>query len=356
MQKSAKKAMRGGFTLIEILVVLVIMGFLVAMVAPKLSGIVDSAVDTTCDTNQERLRGVLNAYVNQNNGLPGGLVNMVKYQNDTTVAANVAIPDGDNSNKADGKEFLSWELVERMKPQVHFIDAAEADEIKALGIGSVHNLAKVVPANFADTTGTAEDDKIEEGMVRQGVAAGLPVFMIGVGMDDTGAVTTWSTGNEVATVGSAVTETAAATAINAATLGTDANVDGTFVRFDEGKNVGRIVMGISNQGELVQGGMLEEAGTCPGQVQRADHHTWGNYLVILPRLGSTMDRLGVSKLNAIALDTETGESATGAKISGRTPTEGYHYFAAQEVSAFTTSCPEGHTWGAVADAYAISIQ
>ena len=346
---------RSGFTLIEILVVLVIMGFLVAMVAPKLSGIVDSAVDTACDTNQQRMRTVLNSYVNQHHALPNGMVNLIKYQTDTSVAANVAIADADDDDKANGREFLSSELDERMKPQVHFLDTAEAAQIKGMGISTVFNMAKVVPANFADTTGTAEDDKIEEGMVRATVADGLPVFMIGVGADDAG-VLTWATGNDITIAGSGVTEGAVATAINDAALGTDATVDGTFVRFDEGEKVGRIVMGISNSGELVQSGMLEESGTCPGQIQRADHHTWGNYMVILPRLSATMDRLGVTKLNSLALDVETGDDATGAKIVSRTPSDGSETFGEQNVDQFTTSCPEGHTWGAVADSYAISVQ
>ncbi len=43
-----------GFTLLEILVVLTIMGFLIAMVAPRLAGISGDAVDTVCDTNQNQ--------------------------------------------------------------------------------------------------------------------------------------------------------------------------------------------------------------------------------------------------------------------------------------------------------------
>lgn len=356
-----RRNLRGGFTLIEILVVLVIMGFLVAMVAPKLSGIVDSAVDTACDTNQERLRTVVNSFVTQNNSLPSGLTNMIKYQNDTTSSANVAILDGDNNDKNDGKEFLSSELVERMHPKVHFLNADEAEELIGLGVKGVFNHAKVVPANFADVNGTAEEDKIEEMNVRANVAAGLPVFMIGVGADDTDTLQ-WAEGNTVTVSGSNVVETDTEIAINAGTL-TPAGAmgDATLARFDEAQSIGRIVLGVSNQGELIQDGMLEESGTCPGQIQRADHHTWGNYLIVLPRLAATMDRITADgsgsekRLNAVALDVETGDSATDAKITGRTPATGYPHFDAEEVSMFTTSCPEGHTWGAVADAYAVAI-
>ena len=50
MRKPTNRLVKGGFTLIEILVVLVIMGFLVAMVAPKLANITDGAIDTTCES------------------------------------------------------------------------------------------------------------------------------------------------------------------------------------------------------------------------------------------------------------------------------------------------------------------
>ena len=172
---------RGAFTLIEILVVLVIMGFLVAMVAPKLSGIVNSAVDTTCDTNQQRLRTVLNAYVNQKSALPNGLINLIKYDNNITTAANVKIPLGDDGDKVE-KEFFSREMVERMKPKVHFLNKQEAEQLVEMGVKNVNILAKVKDATaLALTSGDAEEENIAERNVRMQIKAGHPVFMIGVG-------------------------------------------------------------------------------------------------------------------------------------------------------------------------------
>ncbi|MCK5228851.1 MAG: prepilin-type N-terminal cleavage/methylation domain-containing protein, partial [Desulfobulbaceae bacterium] len=57
LKKKLQKKMRNnkGFTLLEILVVLTIMGFLIAMVGPKLAGMSDGAVDTVCDSNQNRM-------------------------------------------------------------------------------------------------------------------------------------------------------------------------------------------------------------------------------------------------------------------------------------------------------------
>lgn len=359
---------KGAFTLIEILVVLVIMGFLVSMVAPKLAGIVDGAVDTTCDTNQERLRTVLNVYVNENRSLPGGLANIVKYHTNFTTPANVAIPLGDDSDKA-SKETLSWELVERMKPKVHFLDEDEALELVQMGVKNVNILAKVADATaLALTAGDGEEDNIVEQNVRMPIAAGRPVFMIGVGDSDNDgafAEAEYATGNTISVdADSVVTETNTTASIYTTAAANANGVVADFVRFDEGKNIGRIVFGVSNMGDLVQGGYLEESGTCPGQLLRADHHTWGNYLIIMPRLEATFNKMTASnatategdiKLHAIALDAETGASASGAKIIGRTQATGQGKFGAQELSMFTTTCPEGHVWGSNAEAFAIKL-
>lgn len=363
------KKSKGAFTLIEIMVVLVIMGFLVALVAPKLAGIVDSAVDTNCDTNQERLRKMINVHVQQQNALPNGLMNMVVV-NDVADAAK--IPDGDNNDKTDGAEILSADFVERFKPQVHFIDAAEADELIGLGIKGFKYLGKT--ADAAGTTPTT-DELVEEG-VSGVMAAGVPVMMAGVGFASTTATSgTWSTGNTLSVTGSTVAEDDA-TLVSVAVAGAaNASTDGDFARMDEAKAIGRILMGVTNDGELVQSGMIEESGTCPGQMRRADHFSWGNYLVVVPRLAATMDRLmdgdgdgapaagdlvinaatEAPELHAIALSVDTGEAADGNTIAGRTPNSGYQYFTAQEVKDFTTSCPEGHTWGANADSYGVRV-
>jgi prepilin-type N-terminal cleavage/methylation domain-containing protein len=362
-QTVAQKGHRGGFTLIEILVVLVIMGFLVAMVAPKLSGIVDSAVGTADDTNQKRLRDVMSVYVNQNDAMPSGMVNMIKFQTDVTVG-NVAIPDGDNGNKADGKEFVSQTLLDRMQPKVHYLNAAEAKELIGMGIKGMFNLAQVTA--LATTAGSAEDANIVEHLPRQSVGAGVPVMMVGVGdSDNSGAFETaeFAMGNDVVVTGAAVAEGNTSTSIydTGATLSANAMNGGLFARFDEGRKLGRIIMGMTNRGDLVQGGMLDESGVSPSATQNANQYAWGNYLVVLPRLQATFERLDVNgdgalQLNAVAIDSETGETTTGKKIVLRTPPKGYPYFIAQEAEDFLTASPEGHTWGIVADAFAVAFQ
>ena len=357
--KHKNKATRGAFTLIEILVVLVIMGFLVALVAPKLSGIVDSAVDVNCDTNQERLRKVLNVYVSQNKALPNGLLNMTVISPDANITNRVgAIPTISDGDKTNGAEFLSDEFAERFKPQIHYLSEDEKAELRGMGVNGFRYVGKT------DTDGNATAEIVEtqvSGNMNQSV---VPVMMAGVGINKAGDTITWAKGNKITVTGSTVVEDTATQIEITAGTATNANSNGTFTRMDEGKNVARILMGLTNNGEMVQSGMLDEAGICPGQLQNADQFEYGNYVVVLPRLAATIERLkdnsitnSVSNFNlhAIALGVDTGKPADGNTIEGRTPNGGFKYFTAQEVHDVTTSCPEGHIWGANADSYAIKI-
>jgi prepilin-type N-terminal cleavage/methylation domain-containing protein len=65
------------FTLVEILVVLVIMGFLAAMVAPRLAGMVTVAQEPIDTTSQKELSKVIQNFIIQKERLPRGLVNLV---------------------------------------------------------------------------------------------------------------------------------------------------------------------------------------------------------------------------------------------------------------------------------------
>jgi prepilin-type N-terminal cleavage/methylation domain-containing protein len=352
-----QKGLRGGFTLIEILVVLVIMGFLVAMVAPKLSGIVDSAVDTTSDTNQERLSSVLNSYAAQNNALPNGYINlMVK-----TAAGDYAIPTANDGDKGNGAEFLSAEFVDRFKPQVHVLDADEAKELVEMGVKMTRTLALVDTADAATFAGltNAKQYNVVEKLITEPIMTGKSVMMAGVGHD--GTTWNWGEGSTITINASDVTEdTATPVAINAATATVASNNDGsgTFARMDEGKHVGRILMGIGNFSELVNSGMLEEAGVSPTQTQMSAHYSWGNYVAVLPRLTATVNRLeaeGITKLHIVSLDAESGKVADGNTVAGRTPDKGCMVYKAQAASDVLTANPEGHTWGSNTEASAIVL-
>lgn len=69
---------RGGFTLLELVVVLAIMGFLIAMLAPKLATFVRDSVPTIDDTSQRRYSENLSSYVEKTFHLPDDLITLVQ--------------------------------------------------------------------------------------------------------------------------------------------------------------------------------------------------------------------------------------------------------------------------------------
>ncbi|MCK5162602.1 MAG: type II secretion system protein, partial [Desulfobacula sp.] len=68
MKKTFKN--KQGFTLLEILVVLTIMGFLIAMVAPRLAGISTNASETVCNSSKYRIKTFMSSFYEQYNRYP----------------------------------------------------------------------------------------------------------------------------------------------------------------------------------------------------------------------------------------------------------------------------------------------
>jgi prepilin-type N-terminal cleavage/methylation domain-containing protein len=174
-KKFKKVNSQKGFTLLEILVVLTIMGFLIAMVAPRLAGIGNSAVDTICDTNQNRMMTYLSTYFQQTDGsLPNNLTNLVS-QDGTGASAKYAIPSVSNDDPDDGAEALSSEFDDRNHFVIHHLNAAEVAELADLGIENVFNLNE-----YALTPGT-----LMASMDPEPLAIGVGVAMTGIGAPDT---------------------------------------------------------------------------------------------------------------------------------------------------------------------------
>jgi len=302
MKYQHKTGARGAFTLIEILVVLVIMGFLIAMVAPKLSGIIDGSVGTTADGNIERIGKVVNAVYAMNGKFPNNMENMVVYAANGTDAAIPSVTDFDKNN---GAEFLSQDFVTRVAPQVHILNAAEAKELINMSVKSTLSLAKLGAADATALAAihVASDYNIAETNLRKNVDAGVPVMMVGVGLDATNNAT-WTAANTITVDGttSAVVETPATlTALGANSVNAMLTTSQTYAHIDDGQLIGRMVFGITDHGEAVQSGTLSEAGTSAKQMQNSDQYTWGHYMVVMPRLASTINRLKNAATNPAPL-------------------------------------------------------
>lgn len=133
-----------GFTLLEILVVLTIMGFLIAMVAPRLAGISGGAVDTVCDSNQNRMVTYMSSFFEQSNRFPNNLTNIVEQTGgDYTLDPSTAtfqVPAVSDQDTENGAETLADELFARNHFVIHLLNENEASELKNMGIVKVLNL------------------------------------------------------------------------------------------------------------------------------------------------------------------------------------------------------------------------
>ena len=241
MNEKTKKRMKKnigsqhGFTLLEILVVLTIMGFLVAMVAPRLAMVGTDAVDTVCDTNQNRSVTYLATYFQKSNGsLPDGLTNLVTSDGSNSTVYAPSISDGDPDDGIKG--VFSQEFGLRNNLVAHHLNAAEVAELAGLGIENVFDL------------NDPEDARTDAPFMNEKpLADGDVVAMVGMGASATGAtdyITRVSTNQ--------VEEDA---------LGTDVVEYG----WGEPEKLGRIVLGLGPESGLVKGRHRLQRGPLPGR-------------------------------------------------------------------------------------------
>ena len=322
-----------GFTLLEILVVLTIMGFLIAMVAPRLAGIGNSAVDTLCDTNQNRMMTYLSTYYNETDGsLPNNLTNLVIEDGSGTEFKIPAISDGDPEN---GPEVLAAEFNGRNHFVIHYLNGAEVAELAELGIENVYNLNDYAADSTAGTNPSVSTE--QSVMKEQELKADVGVAMVGIGL--------------------------------ATKVATDFTFSDTVTDRDWGEPswLGRIVFGLGPECDLITSGIIINAAHCPGGLQNTDNATYNDYNIVVPRLKATTDRMTASaagdKLPSDLVDvngTITAISYDGIDLEAVNPattgtysisdntanfkTRNFNLLKVQEGWEYATQCPEGHMY------------
>ena len=306
------KAQQAGFTVLEILVVITIMGFLIAMVAPRLAGFSSGAIDNICDTNQNRMVGYMSQYFEKTSRYPTDLTNLINQ--DGVTFGLPAVSDG---NPATGAEVFAKELQDRVQLTAHTLTTAEAEELVALGIAQVFNLN-----DYSGTTPTTPHASMDP-VNLNAIPADFAVAMAGMGHDGTNWVVT---GNERG-------------------LG-------------EPDWFGRIVLGLGTESGLVKDGIIANAAHCPGGLQNADNATYNDYNIVLPRLEATAARMvdatganitgaGDATGDVVAVAYDDNEPSTDYAVVGNSDNyrkRTFNIVEAQEAWQFATVCPEGHMY------------
>ena len=323
-KKLAKKMKQSaGFTLLEILVVLTIMGFLIAMVAPRLAGISGGAVDTVCDSNQQRMVSMMSAYFERTGGFPEKMTNLVCQDGDT----DYLMPAVDDEDPDSGPGVFAKEFVERNKFAIHILNQQEADELRGLGVKWVFNLN-----DYTNNEGGDEDADIAAAtqrsfMNRVEVEQGLGVLMSGGGAP-------------AATGGIVISD----------------DTEG----WGEPDWIGRIVLGFGPENGLITSGLVANAAHCPGGIQNAEHITYNDYNLVLPRLKATANR-GTTTDGVLGAALTTGASFYAMAYTDDSAVSGQAYaydnddntlkkraftWEGQAAYAYATQCPEGHMFPA----------
>ncbi len=348
MEKKSFIGGQKGFTLLEILVVLTIMGFLIAMVAPRLAGISSSAVDTVCDSNQNRMTSMMSGFFEKTNRYPNKMTNIVEETADG-VYQIPAVSDDDPDN---GPETLASEFMSRNHFVIHYLTADEAAELKNMGIVQVLNMnaydaynedGTAYKANYPATDAIATTLGVENPndadlaapaitkspkMEAVTVAAGLGVAMVGIGIDTP--------------------------------TGTVFEVPPTERAWGEPDWWGRIVIGFGPENSIVTSGIVANAAHCPGGIQNADNVVYNDYNLVLPRLEATVERMTTAALTgftdksgddghqviAVAYDEDPGADYDYTDAGNTLKVRTFTITDAQQKWQYATQCPEGHMFPA----------
>jgi prepilin-type N-terminal cleavage/methylation domain-containing protein len=347
IKKRLKKAStQKGFTLLEILVVLTIMGFLIAMVAPRLAGVSGTAVDTVCDSNQNRMVTMMSSYFEQTNRFPNKLTNLVEEVNDADAAELYQIPAVSDDDPENGPETLASEFMSRNHFRIHYLDEDELAELRNMGITTVLNL------NAYDWLNDARDDA-KEGY--EETAA--------LGPNDVDLTVPQTFGDKMEEMTIPTDPTVNRLAVAMVGTGYDEVVGDWVVHTDEegwGEPdwFGRIVLGFGPENGLVTSGIVANAAHCPGGIQNADNVTYNDYNIVLPRLEATAARFAddgdiaaagladLEELVAVAYDEYPGDGYVIADNDDNLKVRTFDISAAQEKWQYATQCPEGHMFPA----------
>ena len=236
-----------GFSLIEMLVVLAIMGFLAALAAPRFGGITQKGVTTTSRMSMARLVDYITDDLQRDGHYPSGMINIVSVDSGTGTYYKPMVSDQDPDNEP---EVLGYDMDHRHRFFLHYLSAAEAAELRSMGIVHVYNYNSPYDRNV--TVGSPYMEQVD---------AGVAVLMTGGGdADDDGTIAA-------------------------------AEMDSAEADRGHPDQMFRILFGLGPETSLIKDGIIANAGTCPESRMDPINYVWKWYGLLLPRLDATVARL-----------------------------------------------------------------
>ena len=283
-----------GFTFIEILIVLTILGFVLAMAAPRFAGMTAQATDTAGRMDEAKLIKYITAFVQDHGKYPAGLINVVSTDASSGQFLKPEVSDQDPDN---GMEVISFGADLRCRFRVHYLNQAEADELKSLGIVHVYNLN----SRYDDHVATPSP-------VMEKVGPGTAVLMIGGGDSDNSGIIAPS------------------------------EVDTLEAGWGERDLNFCMVFGLGPESDLIKKGYIVNASLCPHGITAPRNFDYAWYSLVLPRLSATSNRLKTDdpltggEFTTYALETAFGADA-GELIQAKTRTT--NLYQTQDPALFT---------------------
>jgi prepilin-type N-terminal cleavage/methylation domain-containing protein len=262
-----KKRKQQGFTLMEMLVVVMIMGFLLAMIAPRFTNFFDGAQQTLCKSNSKASFKVLETFVYDSGNLPDYLLTLAACTNasDPDTYTRGEWYDGSDPDQESGVD-VSKGLYLKNAMVLHTLNESEADALRSMGIKKIAPIREgngtdaVYPGDYVD------------------VANGAQVMMIGA----------------AATSNSTEIEAKCVTGTNTVAPGGPYGLTAVGKHLANPELAYRMVLGLGPDNELVTSGALDQAGVGMGVAKEQGDNPkfhYGYHTIVLPRLQESLNRL-----------------------------------------------------------------
>ncbi len=275
-----------------------VLGFLVAMTAPRMAGVTGEGLKTITRTNMTRLVGVITTELQKTGKYPTGMINIVTVEGATGIYFKPMLSDQDPET---GPEVLGLQMDRRHRFFLHHLNAEEAKELRKMGVLHVYNYNSPYDRNV-----------IPGSPNMQPVTTGVAVLMTGGGDSD-----------------------------NNGTIDST-EIDPTEPDRAHPDELFRMVFGLGTETSLMTKSLMHGPSTCPESGLAPINYEWKWYSLLLPRLEATARRL----MSDDPLGTGTNGPVTAFATTGTRPATEMTATTRRTVTTYTA---QNRTFFAVLD-------